>query len=830
MWKIQSQELWELKPLGGSTIMLLKHGKSLAMCPQDCDKDWRWVISETDRGMKKTKPTKVAKLTATIYSFGPIWKTYRPLSSASAAAASASATAAVGSGGFLLAIWFNKVPERTVVWSANRDSLVQTGSRVQLTTDGEFMLNDPKGKQMWKADLNSTGVAYAAMLDTGNFVLAGHNSTYLWQSFNHPTDTILPTQILNQGSKLVARFSEVNYSSGRFMLILQTDGNLVLYTTDFPMDSANSAYWATATVGIGFQVIYNESGDIYLIGNNRRKLSDVLSNKEPTGEFYQRAILEYDGVFRQYVHPKSAGSGPPMAWSPLSAFIPENICTNITASTGSGACGFNSYCTLGDHQRPICKCPPGYTFLDPHNEVKGCRQDFYPEICDEGSHETGRFDFERMTNVDWPTSDYDRFQLFTEDDCRKACLEDCFCAVAIFRDGDCWKKKIPLSNGRFDSTNDRIALIKVEKNSSSFPHGGEGFKDKHESILILAGSVLLGSSVLLNVLLLLATATFILRLYCRKPAIIESQQVMVGRNLQSFTYHELEEATNGFKDELGKGAFGTVYKGSCNGNLVAVKKLERMVKEGEREFETEVSAIVRTNHKNLVQLLGFCNEGLHRLLVYEFMSNGSLATFLFGSSRPKWHQRIQIILGTAKGLLYLHEECSIQTIHCDIKPQNILLDDSLTARISDFGLAKFLKTDQTRTMTGIRGTKGYVAPEWFKTVPITVKVDVYSFGIVLLELIFCRKNFEAEAEDKSPVVLAELAYYCYKEGKLDMLLDNDEEALEDMERLEKFVMIAFWCIQDDPHQRPGMKKVTQMLEGAIEVSSPPDSSSFTLSV
>ena len=136
-------------------------------------------------------------------------------------------------------------------------------------------------------------------------------------------------------------------------------------------------------------------------------------------------------------------------------------------------------------------------------------------------------------------------------------------------------------------------------------------------------------------------------------------------------------------------------KGSYNGNLVAVKKLERMVEEGEREFETEVSAIVRTNHKNLVQLLGIYNEGLHWLLVYEFMSNGSLATFLFGSSRPKWHQRIQIILGTAKGLLYLHEECSIQTIHCDIKPQNILLDDSLTARTSDFGLAKFLKTHQT---------------------------------------------------------------------------------------------------------------------------------------
>ncbi|RVX12751.1 G-type lectin S-receptor-like serine/threonine-protein kinase LECRK1 [Vitis vinifera] len=263
--------------------------------------------------------------------------------------------------------------------------------------------------------------------------------------------------------------------------------------------------------------------------------------------------------------------------------------------------------------------------------------------------------------------------------------------------------------------------------------------------------------------------------------------------------------------------------------LVAAKKLDRMVRGVEVEFETEVSAIGRTNHKNLVQLLGFCNEEQHRLLVYEFMSNGSLATFLFGNSRPDWYRRTQIILGTARGLLYLHEECSTQTIHCDIKPQNILLDDFLTARISDFGLAKLLKTDQTQTTTGIRGTKGYVAPEWFKTVPVTAKVDVYSFGIVLLELIFCRKNFEPAVEDENQMVLADWAYDSYLERKLDLLVEKDQEALDNMEKLEKFVMIAIWCIQEDPSQRPTMKKVTQMLEGAIEVPLPPDPSPFSKS-
>ena len=211
----------------------------------------------------------------------------------------------VGIGSFLLAIWFNKIPEKTIVWSANRDNLVQSRSRVQLTTDGDFMLSGPKGEQNWKADLNGSRVAYAAMLDTGNFVLVGHNSTYLWQSFSHPTDTILPTQILDFNTNLFARFSQTNYSSGRFMFAMQADGNLVLYTTDFPLQTNNYAYWASNSVASGFQVIYNESGDIYLMGNNRSKLNDVLSNKAPAGEFYQRAIIEYDGVFRQYVYPGS---------------------------------------------------------------------------------------------------------------------------------------------------------------------------------------------------------------------------------------------------------------------------------------------------------------------------------------------------------------------------------------------------------------------------------------------------------------------------------------------------------------------------------------------
>jgi len=209
---------------------------------------------------------------------------------------------------------------------------------------------------------------------------------------------------------------------------------------------------------------------------------------------------------------------------------------------------------------------------------------------------------------------------------------------------------------------------------------------------------------------------------------------------------------------VGRGAFGTVYKGALGSedkNFVAVKVLATRTGESEKEFEREVSAIGQTNHKNLVQLLGFCNEGQHRLLVYEFMSNGTLADFLFGISRPSWYKRTEIACDVARGLSYLNQDCTRHIIHCDIKPQNILLDGSLTAKISDLGLAKLLMANQTRTTTGVRGTRGYLAPEWFRNMPISSKVDVYSFGILLVELICCRKNYKPEAEIEAQIVLVD---------------------------------------------------------------------------
>ncbi|KAF6149124.1 hypothetical protein GIB67_038357 [Kingdonia uniflora] len=688
---------------------------------------------------------------------------------------------------FVLAIWYEKIAVESIIWTANGGNTVESGSKIELTSDGVLSLSTRNGTQIWKAEsMDSIGVTSAAMLDTGNFVLSSDESAIKWASFDIPTDTIVPTQILNPLGKLSARLTQNDYSQGRFELILQGDGNLVLYQKARPMGDNYDGYWDTATTN-GSQLIFNQSGYIYLSlgsGNTNRSSLTPTTQVSPR-EFYHRATLDFDGAFRHYTYPKKFTGGRwRQSWS-VSEYVPSNICTAFGGSAlGSGVCGFNSYCKLDDNQRPQCNCPPRYTYIDSNNTFNGCKQDFLQQIC--GTSDG--FELREIPSIDWRTSDYGRFTSVTEDWCRETCLDDCFCAVAIIREGTCWLKKFPLSNGKTDPTDKGKALIKVGKSQLVLNNRNNSCKKDRDN-LILPGSILLGSSMLFNLLLIsvicLANCGF---RHKKQHKMRQDPPSISGMNLRSFTYKELEEATDKFKEKLGKGAFSTVYKGILELNpqsLVAVKRLESVVEGVEKEFRAEMSAIGRTNHKNLVQLLGFCDEGAHRLLVYEFMKNGSLASFLFGDSKPDWYQRIQIAFGIARGIVYLHEECSSQIIHCDIKPQNILLDDSFNVKISDFGLAKLLMSDQSRCTTDIRGTRGYVAPEWFKRMAITAKVDVYSFGIMLLEIICCRKNVERESWDENYEILSDWAYDCYVENKLHLLVENDEQAKNDGKMLER---------------------------------------------
>ncbi|KAJ4957848.1 hypothetical protein NE237_024959 [Protea cynaroides] len=728
---------------------------------------------------------------------------------------------------FLVAIWFQNVPDNTIVWTANQGDPVKTGSKIEFTDSG-ISLTDYRGNEIWSAKSTDNSLATSAsMLDTGNFVLRNKDSSIIWSSFANPTDTMLPSQVLDRGSKLTSRLTEGNYSAGRFQIRFQADGNLVFYSTAWPTESIYDPYWASDTDGTGSQLVFNQSGYIYVSVKNGTLVDLNLESSSSVKDFYHTARLDFDGVFRRYTYPKSSTDGRwPQSWS-VSSYVPSNICTAIRSETGSGACGFNSYCKLDEDQRPRCECPPGYVHLDATDKFNGCGPNFTTQSCEEdGFKEEVKFQMEEIPSTDWPLADYEHFEGVNEDWCRETCINDCFCAAAIIRDSNCWKKMYPLSNGRMDPSVGGKALIKVGTSTAKPDPTPD---KKNDNGWILPESILLGSSVFLNCLLSLAI--YLVFYLSNHKKLKDTHQVSntVGMNLHCFTYKNLEDATDGFKEVVGGGGCSTVYKGAIqfeSMRVVAVKRLDKVAEQRDMEFKTEVSAICKTNHKNLVQLLGYCDEGSHRLLVYEFMSNGSLASFLFGSLRPEWYHRVQIAYGIARGLTYLHEECNNQIIHCDVKPQNILLDDYFMARICDFGLAKLLKINQTRTITGVRGTRGYVAPEWFKNMAITAKVDVYSFGVVLLEIICCRKNVEFMMDGEDKEILSEWAYECYKEGNLHLLVGNDEDAICDGKKLERFIKVAIWCIQEDPSLRPSMKKVTQMLEGAVEVSVPPDPASF----
>ncbi|GLJ35613.1 hypothetical protein SUGI_0715870 [Cryptomeria japonica] len=490
---------------------------------------------------------------------------------------------------------------------------------------------------------------------------------------------------------------------------------------------------------------------------------------------------------------------------------------------GFGVCGLNGICLVSGTS-PNCSCPPGFDFVEKANPSNGCLQiTSHQEICS-----TNGTKMETIEKVDWPKNDYWHMEFVNQTACQQACIDDCYCTVTIYGNvngtDNCWKKAMPLRNGVASPT--RIAYIKVYSGISEAvpPPPSKVIKEEKGKGLALVGISIMGCSLVVAVILLLLWL-----LTCRsKLKVFHEQHKFNPIGLKPFSYHELDAATEGFKVEIGRGAFGTVYKGTlADGRAIAVKKLHDLFKkqnpeEGEKEFRTEMGIIAASHHKNLVQLYGFCDEGSHKILVYEYMSNGSLDDRLFkGTKGLDWELRVQILLGTARGLLYLHEECRTHIIHCDIKPQNILLDENYCAKISDFGISKLLGVQQTRTFTLARGTLGYMAPEWQKTMAVCVKVDVYSFGVLLLEVICSRKMLQLEVPENE-IMLSDWVYDCFKHGRLAKLVEQQECRGMEVRQLERMVLVGFWCIQEDPFLRPSIKKVLQMLEGTVEITVPPN--------
>ncbi|CAL4977439.1 unnamed protein product [Urochloa decumbens] len=289
-----------------------------------------------------------------------------------------------------------------------------------------------------------------------------------------------------------------------------------------------------------------------------------------------------------------------------------------------------------------------------------------------------------------------------------------------------------------------------------------------------------------------------------------------------YTFSEVKKIARRFKEKVGQGGFGSVYKGHLpNGVPVAVKMLENSTGEGE-DFINEVATIGQIHHANIVRLLGFCSERTRRALVYEFMPNESLERYIFLHDSntqdllvPK--KMLHIATGIARGMEYLHQGCNQRILHFDIKPHNILLDYSFNPKISDFGLAKLCARDQSIvTLTAARGTMGYIAPELYSRNfgGISYKSDVYSFGMLVLEMVSGRRNSDPGIEDQSDVYLPQWVYERVIAGQ-DLVL-NREITEEEKEKVKQLAIVALWCIQWNPKNRPSMTKVVNMLTGRLQ--------------
>ncbi|KAL6651543.1 hypothetical protein ACP70R_010468 [Stipagrostis hirtigluma subsp. patula] len=295
-----------------------------------------------------------------------------------------------------------------------------------------------------------------------------------------------------------------------------------------------------------------------------------------------------------------------------------------------------------------------------------------------------------------------------------------------------------------------------------------------------------------------------------------------------FTSVQLAACTRNYSTELGSGGFGVVYKGELpNGLPVAVKVLKvSMNKKVQEAFMAEIGTIGRTYHVHLVRLYGFCFDADTKALVYEFLENGSLEKYLYGdeeggtAARLEWRTLHGIAVGTAKGIRYLHEECQQRIVHYDIKPANILLTADFTPKVADFGLARLGERENTHmSLTGGRGTPGYAAPELWMALPATEKCDVYSFGMVLFEILGRRRNYDA-GRGESQEWFPRWAWEKYEQGDVESVVSCAGIGEADREKAEMMCKVALWCVQFQPAARPTMSSVVRMLEGEMAIVPP----------
>ncbi|KAJ4953820.1 hypothetical protein NE237_030652 [Protea cynaroides] len=710
---------------------------------------------------------------------------------------------------FLLIV--QHVGSSKIVWTANRGSPVRNSDKFVFADNGNAYLQSG-GRAVWSTDTGDKGVTAMELKDSGNLVLLGNDGKPLWQSFSHPTDTLLSGQDFLEGMKLV---SDPNLNNLSCYLEVNS-GDLILYA-GFPTPQP---YWSMSrerriTINkVGGEVTSAtlSSNSWNINDNNKALLWQFIFSDNTNPNNTWAAVLSSQGFISFY---NLENDGSTVAEPTV---IPQDSCSTPEPCNPYYVCDSDNRCQCPAVLNSLPNCTPG---ID-----SPCSSNTNGSL--ELIHAGDSLDYFALGFIP-PFSKSDL------SGCKNACLSNCSCLALFFDDsaGQCFLfDQIGSLQQSSQGSTGYISYVKVPRDGNQGQKsGGKGSSSSSQKYLPIIMVIAIATVLAISGILYLG-----FQYYKKKKSVPESpkdssEEDMFLENLSGapirFNYNDLQTATNNFSVKLGQGGFGSVYQGMLpDGARLAVKKLEG-VGQGKKEFRAEVSIIGSIHHIHLVRLKGFCAEGTHRLLAYEYMAKGSLDRWIFPKNREDhmldWERRFSIAVGMAKGLAYLHEDCDVKIIHCDIKPENVLLDDNYSARVSDFGLAKLMTREQSHVFTTLRGTRGYLAPEWITNYAISEKSDVYSFGMVLLEIIGGRKNFDPE-DTSEKAHFPSYAFKMMEEGRIKEILDSKLNTQEDDERVITAIKVALWCIQEDMYLRPSMTKVVQMLEGLSPVPQPPTSS------
>ncbi|CAL4943801.1 unnamed protein product [Urochloa decumbens] len=682
---------------------------------------------------------------------------------------------------FILVVAFSG-PQGPVVWSANPDNPVSQVAVLSFTTDGDLILQ-VGGTFVWSTATKNMSVAGMNLDISGNLVLFDRSNSSVWQSFDNPTDTLVMGQSLCRGMKLTAQPSNTKWSSSRFYLSAEWNG----LQHSFSPAAYTQLFQATATST-------SSPSNCYTFVNGSLGYPDKIFSLPPASSL-QFMRLESDGHLRLYEMQESRS--PRMLFDVLS--------TAIAFCDYPLACGDYGVCNNGQ-----CSCPSFSSFRFQNERFPGAGCLPLSNISCKHAHHGKLLP---LNNISYfSNSSFSKLAVpsYSENDCKQYCLTNCSCKVVISKSNNIGPGSCLLLSEQMlnlfaeDSSNRFSAFVKIQDN----------LPEKRRAVIIVCSTVV-GSS-LISILL-----CALIWKRCKKDK--EPLFDGIPGTPKRFSFDELKFATRNFTIKLGHGGFGSVFKGVIGTEIVAVKRLEG-VEQGTEEFLAEVMTIGRMHHLNLVRLVGFCAEKSHKLLVYEYLPNGSLDKWIFQTSPVftlSWKSRRSIIIAMAKGLSYLHEECKEKIAHLDIKPQNILLDDKFNAKLSDFGLSKMINRDQSKIVTRMRGTRGYLAPEWLGS-KITEKADIYSFGIVMIEIICGRENLD-ESQPEESMHLISLLQEKARSGQLSDLVDTSSNDLKShMEEVMQTTKLAMWCLQVDSSRRPLMSTVAKVLEGVKSLDDTPD--------